>query len=554
MPTKVAHISRKGCRACGRCTHVCPQGAIVLGGIVASVNEKKCNGCGICVGVCPSYAIQLAIVNCPVCNRPVNIVEYEFCPYCGEEFGLSSDRSQQRTTSGTEKIAGFSFGVSNGSQQKTTSDASTPAASATDRSQKKNTTDAPKITIQFGNRKSGGQQQSTGNTAMPASEEKPPTPVAAAPTATNCPSCQAALKPGAKFCTKCGKVIEAHTVFDSIHWHDDCGAANYLKWYYGVGGDYHREKPIGAELGKTFQEILKDLDIISSINEIGAVEFEYKGLKFIGGFDDYVYAPDDAGPVFEIYSKGGLKANSGEEFRTGTFISGGVGVMYPTIRIDPYYIEEADCWYFTIHLELKGIYPEYIKSTLQNYLDDSIKALAEFQEDMTKELKTIRCSLAEYIRDFLNTQDGVQASIDAEGTLNFSLDEINYFIFTEKIDDYYCEFFQIFCPNFFETHNLETSLSEFESNIFYRAMGSKVMADSRTKTLSDAARRCSFDIANEIKGVKFTVADDSHLINAYVDGVITSRSEVPIVFPFYFDCLRTGMEEFCKRFDDYKNK
>lgn len=50
---------RARCQACGRCSDVCPFGAISLED-GAVIDWHKCLGCGVCVGQCPNEALSLA--------------------------------------------------------------------------------------------------------------------------------------------------------------------------------------------------------------------------------------------------------------------------------------------------------------------------------------------------------------------------------------------------------------------------------------------------------------------------------------------------------------
>ncbi len=49
-----------GCIGCGRCTKVCPSGAIRVEGALASINQSVCTHCGACFDVCPTRAITRA--------------------------------------------------------------------------------------------------------------------------------------------------------------------------------------------------------------------------------------------------------------------------------------------------------------------------------------------------------------------------------------------------------------------------------------------------------------------------------------------------------------
>ncbi len=55
-----ASIDKSKCTACGKCTEVCPFGAIVAqNGGQPIVVELMCEGCGVCKLVCPSGAIEV---------------------------------------------------------------------------------------------------------------------------------------------------------------------------------------------------------------------------------------------------------------------------------------------------------------------------------------------------------------------------------------------------------------------------------------------------------------------------------------------------------------
>ena len=47
-----------GCLGCGKCTRVCPTGAMVIKGNVARIDYQKCIGCHACINVCPVHALQ----------------------------------------------------------------------------------------------------------------------------------------------------------------------------------------------------------------------------------------------------------------------------------------------------------------------------------------------------------------------------------------------------------------------------------------------------------------------------------------------------------------
>jgi len=350
---------------------------------------------------------------------------------------------------------------------------------------------------------------------------------------TNCPTCQSLLKPGAKFCSKCGKEVEAPAVIDTDFWHDDCGICDLFKKEAEKIGHI-----VERGLSEIFLEMLKDLGIDCSTNEIGLLDFEYKGLKFIGGFDDYEC------PSFYIGLKGGWKIMLGDEYQIAQYVSTSVSLTYQAMSIFSIPVEEADYCYFTIHVSVRGIYPDYIRNTLQGYLDDIVQASNEFQEDMTEELKGIHCSLSEYIRDYLNTQEGIETSIDDEGVLNFSLDEITYIVITDKMDD--CEIFNIYCLNILEIYNPENIATLLFSGI------AKTSTDASSFVSLDAASRCGFDTANVISCVKFFISEDNRFVHGYVQGLINLRNEIPIIFPAYFHCLNAGIEEFCQKIGDYK--
>ncbi len=58
----VAQVNSEQCMGCGRCTTVCPTGAISLGvDGKATVSAALCQGCAACVAQCPAQAISLAM-------------------------------------------------------------------------------------------------------------------------------------------------------------------------------------------------------------------------------------------------------------------------------------------------------------------------------------------------------------------------------------------------------------------------------------------------------------------------------------------------------------
>lgn len=294
------------------------------------------------------------------------------------------------------------------------------------------------------------------------------------------------------------------------HWYDDCGFAKHIKQYYG--NESGQKKPIGADLGKIFLEILSDQGIVGSINEMGLVDFEYAGMKFIGGFDDN---DND----FEIFCKGGWKCANNDEVSIAEDISMIVNGGHLQTQLVRLFDSETNQVYFIACMSLHGIFPEYVKETLWPYLDSLIKASTKFKEDMAEHC----CTVVEYITEYLNSQEGIRAGIDEEGNIIFSCEEINYNVFIQNSD--YAIWFHIANLGFGEIDNPQEL---------------------------DAVLRCSFDTSASINSVKFFLSDDSRNISAYVCGAIASRKEIPLVFPDYFGCLCAGVEEFCKKIDDYK--
>jgi NAD-dependent dihydropyrimidine dehydrogenase PreA subunit len=62
----VAVADRGRCVGCGRCTIVCPTGAIGLDGEgKATVNRAICHGCGACVQECRTGAMRLETLRQP---------------------------------------------------------------------------------------------------------------------------------------------------------------------------------------------------------------------------------------------------------------------------------------------------------------------------------------------------------------------------------------------------------------------------------------------------------------------------------------------------------
>ena len=50
-------INSEKCTGCGKCTSVCPQGAIAIVNKIAVIDYNKCIKCGICLQTCPHKAI-----------------------------------------------------------------------------------------------------------------------------------------------------------------------------------------------------------------------------------------------------------------------------------------------------------------------------------------------------------------------------------------------------------------------------------------------------------------------------------------------------------------
>lgn len=57
MEVKDGHIAVIGCRKCGKCNNVCPQGALYRVDGTARVDYDKCTLCMECVGICPNKAL-----------------------------------------------------------------------------------------------------------------------------------------------------------------------------------------------------------------------------------------------------------------------------------------------------------------------------------------------------------------------------------------------------------------------------------------------------------------------------------------------------------------
>ncbi|MBN2532899.1 MAG: 4Fe-4S binding protein [Spirochaetales bacterium] len=49
--------NKEKCTGCGKCTSVCPQGAISLVNKIAVIDYNNCIECGICSRTCPHQAI-----------------------------------------------------------------------------------------------------------------------------------------------------------------------------------------------------------------------------------------------------------------------------------------------------------------------------------------------------------------------------------------------------------------------------------------------------------------------------------------------------------------
>ncbi|WP_245748040.1 DUF362 domain-containing protein [Methanolobus profundi] len=57
MEEREGFIVSLGCRKCGRCENVCPNGALYRVNGFANVDHEKCDLCMKCVKICPNKAL-----------------------------------------------------------------------------------------------------------------------------------------------------------------------------------------------------------------------------------------------------------------------------------------------------------------------------------------------------------------------------------------------------------------------------------------------------------------------------------------------------------------
>ena len=213
MSTTIAVVSKELCAGCEDCVSICPGRAISVhkkmqkgknpfaktyrGDIavlhLAVVDAKKCDGCGKCRDACHWDAIFIVkAAKCPNCKRII-IPGQKSCQ-CGEQFCHAKTAGHHTHPSDTKSKHTHSEPRRHESKQKKDIDhAAAP-------SQQEVTWSKDDMEDFFKPIPSAAHKQSAAKSSVHSGKANVAT----------CPSCHSALRPGAKFCTKCGKAVISH--------------------------------------------------------------------------------------------------------------------------------------------------------------------------------------------------------------------------------------------------------------------------------------------------------------------------------------------------------